>query len=153
MTSIEKYWQSYLDTQPARAKNQPMPEAWGFGDGAAMANEFGALVVAGTKTATCGALWEYEAEGEPLPKVGDLSIITDGMGDPMCIIQTIEVETKPFSQVDAQFAFDEGEGDRTLAYWRNAHWEFFTRSLKAINRTPSETMPLVCERFKVIYNA
>lgn len=149
--AIEKFWQNYLNTLPETERNQPMPEAWGFGDGAAMADELGALVVAGTKTATCGAFWEYEAEGEAIPQEGELSIVTDGNGDPMCIIQTTEVETKPFNQVDAQFAFDEGEGDRTLAYWRKVHWEFFTRSLKAIQRTPSETMPLVCERFKVIY--
>ena len=153
MNAVEKFWQAYLDTQPAHAKNQPMPEAWGFGDNSAMADELGALVAAGTKTATCSAVWEYEAENEVIPKVGELSIVTDGNDNPLCIIETTEIEIKPFNQVDAQFAFDEGEGDRSLAYWRDAHWRFFSRALTAINRTPTETMPLVCERFRVIYKA
>lgn len=117
-----------------------------------MADELGALVAAGTKTATCSALWEYEAEGEPIPQVGQRSIILDGRGEPLCIIETVEVEIRPYNEVDPQFAYDEGEGDRSLTYWREAHWRFFSRTLPKIGREPTPTMPLVCERFLVIYS-
>ena len=36
----------------------------------------------------------------------------------MCVIQTTEIRHLPFDEVDAQFAFDEGEGDQSLEYWR-----------------------------------
>ncbi len=61
------------------------------------------------------------------------------------------MEIKPYDQVDAAFAYEEGEGDRSLAYWREAHRRFFTRTLAVIGREFDETMPLVCERFRVLY--
>ncbi len=149
---IQAYWQAYLSTLPANAEMPTRYEAWGFGDSSTMANDLGALVKSGTKTATCSLLWEYEFDGDPLPKVGEHSIILDGKGEPLCIIETIEVETKPYIEVDAQFAYDEGEGDRSLAFWREAHWRFFSRSCDRIGRTIDERMPLICERFRVVYS-
>jgi uncharacterized protein YhfF len=153
--SAGEFWQSYLDSLPEDdpTRGRPIPPAWGFGDGPQLADELGRLVYEGTKTATCSSLWEMEHDREPIPQPGDLSIILDGRGDPLCIIETTEVEIRPFNAVDASFAHDEGEGDRSLAYWRAAHWRFFSRSLKAIGRAPDETMPLVCERFRVVWRA
>ena len=149
--SIEQFWQSYLATLPPGPGRPPQPEAWSFGDNRALADELAALVLAGVKTATCSALWEYEAEGELPPQAGELSIILSGAGQPAAIVETVEVQIKPYDQVDASFAFEEGEGDRSLAYWREAHRRFFTRTLAVIGREFDETMPLVCERFRVLY--
>jgi uncharacterized protein YhfF len=60
-----------------------------------MADELGALISAGTKTATCSALWEYEAEGESLPETGLKTIVLDGNGDPMCIVETRSTPGSP----------------------------------------------------------
>lgn len=151
--AIEPYWQAYHATlSPAEQRRWTQaPEAWGFGDSPAMADELGALVLAGIKTATCSLLWEYEVTGERVPQVGDLSIILDGKGQPLCIIQTSEITVKPYSQVDAAFAFEEGEDDRSLRSWRKAHWDFFSRSCRQIGRTVHEEMPLICERFRVVW--
>jgi uncharacterized protein YhfF len=116
-----------------------------------MADELGALIADGTKTATCSALWEYEAEDEPLPQVGLKSVVLDGKGDPLCIVETTEVEVRPYEEVDAGFAYEEGEGDRSLEYWREAHWSFFSRTLPNMGKEPTTDMPLVCERFRVVY--
>ena len=150
--NIEAFWQDYLDTLPVDSlKPQTLPEAWYFGDSAKMAVELGELVQQGIKIATCSLLWEYEYDGDPIPRADELSIIIDYDWNPLCIIETTEVEIKPYNEVDAQFAYDEGEGDRSLQYWRDAHWRFFSRSCQRIGREISETMPLICERFRVIY--
>lgn len=149
---VKNYWQSYLGTLPA---DSPVRDgrylAEGWGDSPRMADELGALISSGTKTATCSALWEYEAEGEPLPEVGTKTIVLDGDGDPLCIVETTEVAVRPYDEVDARFAYEEGEGDRSLGYWREAHWRFFSRTLPNIGKEPATDMPLVCERFLVIY--
>jgi uncharacterized protein YhfF len=152
---LDEFWQSYLASLPEDdpARRRPMPPAWGFGDGPEMADELGELVCRGIKQATCSSLWEMQHDGEAVPQPGDLSIILDGRGDPICIIETTEVEVKPFDAVDADFAFDEGEGDRSLTTWRAVHRRFFSRTLKAIGRAPEETMPVVCERFRVVWRA
>ena len=130
-----------------------LPEAWSFGDSKDMADDLGNLVRSGIKTATCSLLWEYEFDGDALPEPGELSIILGGNGQPLCLIETTEIKIRPYDQVDPQFAYEEGEGDRSLAYWRNAHWRFFTRVCDRIGRDPDNAMPLVCERFRVIYPA
>ena len=149
---IEAYWRSYLETLPA---DSPVRDeeyaAEGWGDSPEMADELGALISSGTKTATCSALWEYEAEAESLPKVGTKTIVLDGNGTPLCIIETTEVEVRPFDEVDERFAYEEGEGDRSLEYWREAHWRFLSRTLPNIGNEPTPDMPLVCERFRVVY--
>jgi uncharacterized protein YhfF len=149
---IESYWRSYLVTLPP---NSPVRDeqyvAEGWGDSPEMADELGGLISSGTKTATCSALWEYEAEGEPLPEVGLKTIVLDGNGEPLCIVETTEVEVRPYEEVDSRFAYEEGEGDRSLEDWREAHWRFFSRTLPNIGKEPAMDMPLVCERSRVVY--
>lgn len=123
----------------------------GWGDGPEMADELGALIAAGTKTATCSALWEWEVEGESLPQPGTVTVVVDGRGKPLCIVETVEVAARKYSEVDADFAREEGEGDLSLDYWRDAHRRFFSRFLPRIGREFNEEMPLVCERFRLIY--
>ena len=149
---IEAFWLSYLTTLPT---DSPVRDeryvAEGWGDSPQMADELGAVISDGTKTATCSALWAYEAEGEPLPEVGSKTIVLNGNGDPLCIIETTEVEVKSYNEVDARFAYEEGEGDRSLDYLREAHWRFFSRTLPNIVKEPKTDMSLVCERFHIVY--
>jgi len=116
-----------------------------------MADELGALIAQGIKTATCSSLWEWEAEGNPIPQAGLITIVLDGRGEPLCIVETVEVAIHRYNEVDADFARDEGEGDLSLSYWRKAHRNFFSRTLPKIGKEFSEEMPLVCERFRMIY--
>ena len=150
---VEGFWSAYLATLPAGSPARDEGyEAWSFGDGPGMADELGALVRDGRKTATCSALWELEAEGEPVARAGEKAVILDGGGEPLCIIETTEVAVRRFDEVDGGFAYEEDEGDRSLEYWREAHRRFFSRTLPGIGRRFSEDMPLVCERFRVIHN-
>ena len=90
------------------------------------------------KTATCST------EDEPNTSVpGERWIVLDGRGEPRCVIETTEVTYRRFNEVDATFAHDEGEGDRSLAYWRDAHRAYFGRLGMF-----SEDMKLMCERFR-----
>ncbi len=149
--SIRDFWNAFISAQENVADTGKMPEAWSFGDSKDMADELGALVRKGIKTATCSLLWEYEHDGDALPEIGELSIILDGVGEPLCLIETTEVQIRPYDQIDSQFAYEEGEGDRSLAYWRQAHWHFFSKVCDHIGREPDDSMPLICERFRVIY--
>jgi len=151
MDKIEQFWQVYLADCPEDAAGQSAYVAEPFGDNPQLADELGQLIVQGVKTATCSALWEWEAEGSPLPEVGLMTIVLNGRNQPLCIIETIEVTIRPFNEVDEQFAYEEGEGDRSLAAWREGHWRYFSRVLPKIGRIPTQDMPLVCERFRVVY--
>ena len=150
--SIEQYWQAFLATLPEDAPaRRATYDAEGFGDNPALADELGALVLEGKKTATCSSLWEWEAEGKPVTEAGAYWIVLDGRGAPMCIVETVEVTLRRYDEVDAAFAYAEGEDDRSLEAWRAGHRRFFTRTLAAIGKEFATDMPLVCERFRVVY--
>ena len=119
--------------------------AFSFGDSPDMADELLALVLAGVKTATCGALGHYGPGGEAMPAVGRRDVVLDGRGRRAAVIETIELELRRFDEVDERFARDEGEGDRSLAWWREAHRGYFER-----NGGFSPDMQLVCERFRLV---
>jgi len=149
---IEGFWQVYLSTLPPDSRYPTTYQSWYFGSSKEMAAELGDLVRHGVKTATCSLLWEYELSGDSLPQVGELSIITDWDGHPLCIIEALEVELRAFKDVDEQFAYDEGEGDRSLASWRDDHWRYFSQICNSLGRKPDGSMLLVCERFYLVFS-
>ena len=149
---IEAYWQNFLSTLPVDSpyhSKSYITEGWG--DSPEMADELGDLIAQGIKTGTCSALWEWEVEGNPIPEAGLITVVIDGKGEPLCIVETTEVFIQKYNEVDADFARAEGEGDLSLEHWREAHRNFFSRTLSKIGKEFSEEMPLVCERFRVIY--
>jgi uncharacterized protein YhfF len=147
---VAAFWRRFLEAT-GRDVTTPMPEAGPFGDSVELADELIALVLAGTKRATAGSVDGYAADGEPLPQVGDLGIATDGRMRPRAVIEITEVRVGPLSSVDAQFAEDEGEGDRTLTYWLEAHTAFFQRTMSVPGAELDPDMPTVFQRFNVVH--
>jgi uncharacterized protein YhfF len=76
--------------------------------------------------------------------------VLDGREKPVAAIETTQVSLRRFRDVDAVFAAAEGEGDKSLAYWRQAHQTFFETSLAAIDKNFTEDMWLVCEYFRLL---
>jgi len=149
---IAPFWQLFVRSQ----QEDPTPrflEAFHFDDNEPSANELGQLVLVGKKRATASLKWYYEKASVPLPKVGDLSVVTNFSKTPLCVIQTQRVEVVAYDDVSEEFAATEGEGDGSLKYWRQAHWAFFGRECQRIGRTPEVKMPVVCERFEVIFRS
>jgi uncharacterized protein YhfF len=126
-------------------------EAFFFADSEELANELGELVLRGVKRATAGSVWSYAFEGKRLPQPGDLSIVTNWSGQPLCVIETRSVDVVPFNEVDAEFAATEGEGDGSLAFWQQAHRAYFSRECARAGREFTESMLIACERFEVVY--
>ncbi len=150
--NIEKYWNDFLASLAADSPyHRKIYIADWFGDNPQLADELSQLVLSGIKTGTCSAVWEWEAEGNPIPEAGLISITLNGRGEPICILETTEITLRRYNEVDEEFARSEGEGDLSLEYWREAHTNFFSRVLPKVGREFSEDMPLVCERFRVIF--
>jgi len=150
--TVQTYWQKFISSLPEDSPYRAQTYlAEGWGDSPQMADELGALIAQGTKTASCSSVWEWEAEGKPIPGDDLITIVLDGRGEPLCIVETIETIVRKYNEVGEDLARAEGEGDLSLAFWREAHKNFFSRTLPKIGREFSEEMPLLCERFRVIY--
>lgn len=146
--------QARLDSVPGYFGPTPlasvMPPAWSFGATSEQASELAALVADGIKTATASAAEDYTAEGERLPEPGVLGIVLDGHGHPRALVATTAVDVVAFDEVGEEHALAEGEGDRTLASWREGHERFF-RDHDPHGRGFRPDMPVVLERFRVLY--
>ena len=145
----KEMWLEFIKNNPT-FKNRKY-DAWCFGGGDVIANELAELVLDGIKTATASAYELYEMDNSPLPPVGGLNIILDAQENAICITETTKVYVCSFNKISADHAFKEGEGNRSLEYWREVHKEFFTNALSEYNQSFDEDMLVVCEEFKVIY--
>ncbi|EQB0500677.1 ASCH domain-containing protein [Vibrio alginolyticus] len=108
------------------------------------------LILKGEKTATCSLDIWYSEQGETMPEVGHLMVVTNWNGEPVCIVEITSVSKCKYNEVTAEFAASEGEGDKSLSWWRKAHWDFFSKECEERNIKPSEDMLLVLERFKLV---
>lgn len=145
-TVYQAFWADYLDACDSSGEPDGIDR---FGDSADMADELLALVLSGDKQATCDLARNFE-EGY-LPRPGDRWIITDGSGMPRCVIQTRKVDVKPFSEATAEFAFTEGEGDKSLAYWHREHVAYFERQAAREGWAFTEDMDAVFEEFDCVW--
>ena len=123
-------------------------EAWSFGEAP---DKLADLVLQGIKTATCSAYDLYQINNEPLPKAGDYSVILNSSEEAVCIIKTIKVYVTEFKNVSEEQAFKEGEGDRSLEYWRKVHESFLTNERASVHKEFDESTKVVCEEFEVVY--
>lgn len=150
--NIKKLWENYLISigeDPQNTKIEcKMVEYFGNEE---IADELFDLVYKGKKVATCGSPWAYQSEGLNTLKKGDLTIVTDYLGEKACIIKTTKMTIKKFNEITAEEAALEGEGDLSLDYWREGHKKFFSIECKEIGKEFSEEMPVVFEEFEVVY--
>ncbi|KFX03567.1 cytoplasmic protein [Pectobacterium betavasculorum] len=116
---------------------------WAFGDSPELADELLQLVREGHKTATCSSYHAFK--NEETPQVGDYNIVLDGAGQPSCVIRTRSLTLVRYCDITAEMAAKEGEGDKSLAFWQQAHQEFFERE-----GTFAPDMLLVCEEFELV---
>ncbi len=147
---LESFWNEFAQSVGG-VDDSRFYEAFYFGDSEEMANELAELVLVGTKRATAASVWSLEDEGKESPVPGDLSVVTDWSGEPLCVIETIDVEVVRFRDVTEEFAATEGEGDGSLAYWREAHRNYYLRECEGSGQEFSEEMLIACERFRVVY--
>ena len=148
--AVENFWKEFCEMNSGLNIETPF-QIWFFGSSSEMARELAELVIAGEKTATASLVAVNEITPEIAPIDEGYSVVTDFEGNPQCVIQTTEIRLMPFIEVDAQFAFDEGEGDQTLEFWRDVHWRYFTKEAAQLNLEFNEKSLVCCERFQLLF--
>ena len=150
--TVKEMWKKYLSTIGENINDTGKTyESWYFCNNEKDANELSTLVKKGIKKATASLHYLYEIENEPIPEVGDYVIITNWKRIAQCIIQITNINIISFKDVTEEFAAKEGEGDKTLSFWRKVHRKFFSLELKEYSKKFSEDMLVVCEEFEVVY--
>lgn len=147
---IDSFWKEFQNEMPEYSGLET-PQSYYFCDNEKDADECAELVNGGVKQSTTHSLHGLQINGEKLPAIGDMAIVTDWHGIPKAIIKTVKVEIVKFKDITAEYAFIEGEGDKSLGYWQEVHWAYYTRELSEHNLNPTTDMNLVCEYFETIW--
>ena len=141
----QEMWNAYKQINPTIGDEI---DAWAFGVEADLLAD---LVLRGEKTATASAYDLYALEDEPLPQEGTFDVILDSRNQAVCIVEITKVSVQPFHQVSADHAYKEGEGDKSLAYWRQVHEDFFTDWMSEAGLTFTPESKVVLEEFRKVY--
>lgn len=120
--------------------------AFGGDDTPELADRLGEMVLHGAKRATTSLESVAVADGE-VPEVGDYWVVLDSDDQPLCIIHTDRVEVVLFGEVSEEYAYVEGEGDRTLETWRADHLAFWYDEGYDV----TDETPVICERFSLVW--
>ena len=146
---VERFWREFC--AGVRLPADTPYQSWYFGDTPALAHELVELVLHGPKRGTAGLAAVNDELPLSKPERDGYSVVTEFDGTPRAVIRTTGVDRRAFRDVDAAFAWDEGEGDRTLADWKEGHRRFFCRELSGAGRTFDEGMLVDLERFELLH--
>ncbi len=149
MKTVKEFWNVFCET--AKINPETPYQSWCFGNTSEMARDLGELVLRGDKRATATLLESAKLYPESAPIANGYSVVTDFEGNPMCVIRATEIRNLPFDEVDAEFAFEEGEGDKSLEYWRRVHHDFFTKDAAENGLEYNEKSVVVCEKFDLLF--
>jgi len=147
--TIDSFWQGFLAHANLPATTTYY-DSFHFCNSKELANELLKLVLSGQKTATTSILIAYEIEGEPMPQVGNYSIVTDWDGTPHCVIQTTAITIMPFNEMTYVICKREGE-DECLETWVESHRRAFEYEGQELGFQFTKDMPILFEDFKVVY--
>lgn len=149
--SVLQLWTRYRAIDPASPA--AVPVSFHFCDNREDADLCATLVVAGRKRATAASVAELQLAGDPMPRAGDYAIVTDWQGEAKAVIRTTSVDIRRFGDIDRKFARDEGEGDMTLEWWRQAHEAYYRRVLVNSHYVVDDDLEIACERFELMMSA
>ena len=126
-------------------------DAWGFGDNPELVDELLGYIKQGIKRTSTGLVKENELEGWPMPKLGDYDVILDGTGKPVLVIETVSLRRVKYRDVDAEHAYWEGEGDRSLETYFKEHDKYYKRRGEALGFEFNKDMLVDLSRFEIVY--
>lgn len=106
-------------------------------------------VLAGDKRAITHSLLGLQLRKEPLPKLGDFTVLTDWDGKAKCVIRTVAVRLKPYFSIRSSYC--KLDGIASLEEWKEHNWDYFSKELAPHGRVPRDSMIVVCEVFEKVF--
>ncbi len=144
------FWNEYLLALPeSQRPENPFVEA-SYAGNQNITDKLILLYLAGKKTAGSSLVEDLQHAGNPLPKTGNYWIILDSSGEPKCLAKTLKTAVYKFKDVPEEIAIAEGEGDLSLAYWRNVHSQLYAPHLQEWGIKSIENATVITEFFEVL---
>lgn len=108
------------------------------------------LILANQKRGTAHMAMDFEVNNVPRRVTGDYWVILDAKQRPIGLVRVTDVYESPFLSVPASFSVQEGEGDMSLEFWREAHLDYFIMQCKKMGVEWDQNCLVVCESFELV---
>jgi len=129
---------------------RPAPDAIRrLGNSEALSERLIGLVLRGEKTGTFSLPPEFD-DGTA-PAAGQQVLLCDCNDRPHAVLELERAETRRFDEIGTEDIACEGPKLRELEAWRAMHWDYWRGLLERHGREPSGDMPVICQRFRVLY--
>ena len=149
--TVDEFWKKFLKESGRKVSpNETYTSVMTFGSDQETSSFYILSILAEKCSAISSSYYAFEIDREPLPKKGNLYVLTDFDETPYAVLETTEVTTLPFNCVPWDLAKKENEGE-SLEEWRAAKEDFFEEDSDIMGYDFTPSMPVVFEVFKVIY--
>lgn len=107
-------------------------------------------LLSGEKTAISHCIPDYLTKKQPLPRIGDFTMVTDFYGNPCCILKTTDVLIAPLPEVPEPWIQYEHPGATRDTWLQKKLAEYESLAARGSFHANAEN-PILLERVQVIY--
>jgi uncharacterized protein YhfF len=147
--ALDRFWQSAVAAIPRLAAAPGCQVRW-IGLDHDSTEQVLALIEAREKTGTFTLPWIVANTSQPAPRVGDLIILIDFLGNPRLLVQLTGIEQVTFGALDERHTAVDGPPVRALAVWKPLHTRYWNAMLEPFGLQVTDAMPVLVERLQLV---
>lgn len=149
---LAKFWQSAKTAVPDAGLGDDYQVRWIGLDDQTTEQVF-ELIRSGDKTGTFTLPWLVEQTGDPTPQGGDAIILVSFDGTPKILLRLTEIEMVAFGDITEAHTAVDGSPVRALEVWKPLHTTYWNERLQPFGLGVCDDMPVLVEKFEVLYDA
>lgn len=143
---IQKFWNRFISE--SKIENAVLKGSICFGDSRESAESACEAILSGRKTLMTYPENGYRTAMKGRPSAGDLNIIVNWAGEPVCVIETVCVNRMLFRDLGAKLAEKDLPG---VENWQEIKETEFKRELEELSMEFDDQMPVIAEEFRKIW--
>ena len=146
---IDDYWNQAIASKPELAVDHQIRSIGIDEETTVLIIDF---IKEGEKVGTFSLPWLMESENIPASHTGQPIILLSYDGKPEIIVQITDIEETTFGEIDYEVTKIDGPPVRDPEVWIPLHREYWNNILKPYGRSCTDDMPVIVERFKLVYS-
>lgn len=146
-TSSQKMWNSFISENPDL--KDVHYHIWRFVEGPEYRKNIFKRILDGEVSGESFSTDLFDANGEPLPEVGQYNVICDERNQAYCIVKTVQVLETTFDSVNPHMA--NIEGCDSVEKWKKYNKIKYERICEKLDIEFNRGLPLIFEEFEIVY--
>ena len=146
---IDDYWNQVIASKPELAVDHQIRSIGIDEETTVLIIDF---IKEGEKVGTFSLPWLMESENIPVSHPGQPIILLSYDGKPEIVVQITDIEETIFGEIDYDVTKIDGPPVRDPEVWIPLHREYWNNILKPYGHLCTDDMPVIVERFQLVYS-